>query len=143
MFGLLAGCTAGNGALEPPFTSVNLNNDRVQVAAGVATFNDGSKGLNVVATFRQPNGLSATLLNTPTLTGPFTVPVGAAGTKSGASSLGTAAFLSTCTPNVDAGTGHISGSAQSVVTANALCTTFGQAGGVFAYGFAPENSTTE
>ena len=123
MLGLLAGCTAGNGAIEPPFTAVNLNNDRVQVAVGVATFRDGTKGLNVVGTFRQPDGLSATLLNTPTITGPFTVPsVSSAGT--------------------DAGTSHISGSPQALPGTTAVATTFGQTGGVFAYGFAPENSTT-
>ncbi len=118
-----AGCTSGNGALEPPFTSVNLHDNKLQLAVGVATFSDGTAGLNAVATFRQPNGLSATLLNTPTLTGPFTVPA--------AASAGT-----------DAGTNHITGSPQALPGTVPAVTTFGQSGGVFAYGFAPDNSTT-
>ena len=140
--GLVAGCTSGNGALEPGFTSTNLNATvKAQIAVGVATFNDGSTGLNVVTTFRQQTkGLSATLLNTPTITGPFTVPAGSTGSQSGPS---TGTFsTSECAKNVDDGTGHISGSAQSVVTASATCSTFGQAGLVLAYGIAPENSTT-
>jgi len=122
---LAAGCTAGNGALEPPFTSVDLTKDKLQLAVGVATFVDGTKGLNAVATFRQPNGFSGTLLNTPTLMGPFTVPAAAPGA------------------GVDAGTQHITGSPQAIPGgAPAVKSTFGQSGGVFAYGFAPENSTT-
>ena len=80
-------------------------------------------GLNVVTTFRQPNGLSATLVNTPTITGPTGLVVPACGTN--------------C---VDAGTNHMSGTPQNVnpgVT-NPV-TVFGQAGGVFSYGLAPEN----
>ena len=137
--GLVAGCTSGNGALEPSFTSVNLNATvKAQIAVGVATFADGTNGLNVVATLRQKNGESGTLLNTPTITGPsgFVVPAGSVGTKSNAGA------FAECAANVDAGTNHISGSVQSVVTANATCSTFGQGGGLFGYGFAPENSTT-
>lgn len=127
LVGLAAGCTSGNSGIEPPFTSVNLNANKVGLNVGVATYyNAGgavTQGLNVVATFRQPNGLSATLLNTPTITGPFSVPA--------ATSAGT-----------DAGTNHISGSPQALPGTTAVKTTFGQSGGLFAYGFAPENSTT-
>jgi hypothetical protein len=127
LVGLVAGCTSGNSGIEPPFTAANLSNDKVGLNVGVATYYNASaavtQGLNVVATFRQPNGLSATLLNTPSLTGPFTVPaVSTAGT--------------------DAGTNHLSGSPQALPGTTAIKTTFGQNGGVFAYGFAPENSTT-
>ncbi len=136
ILGIAAGCTSGNGALEPPFTSVNLQSNKLQLAVGVATFSDGTTGLNTVTTFRQPNGLSATLLNTPTLTGPFTVPAGAPGTQTnGTPCAGTAT-------NVDAGTNHVTGSPQALPGTVAVCSTFGQAGGVFAYGFAPDNSTT-
>jgi len=131
ILGIAAGCTSGNGALEPPFTSVNLQSNKLQLAVGVATFSDGTIGLNTVTTFRQPNGLSATLLNTPTLMGPFTVPVGVSGS-------GTACKAS----NVDAGTNHVTGSPQALPGTVAVCSTFGQSGGVFAYGFAPINSTT-
>ena len=122
----LSGCSSGASGIEPPFTAVNLNQNKVQLAVGVATYYNASgvaTGLNTVTTFRQPNGLSATLLNTPTLTGPFTVPA--------ASSAGT-----------DAGTNHISGSAQALPGTTAVKTTFGQIGGVFSYGFEPDNSTT-
>jgi len=135
--GIAAGCTSGNGALEPPFTAVKLQANKLQLAVGVATFSDGSTGLNTVTTFRQPNGLSATLLNTPTLTGPFTVPAGARGTQTGGKSC-----KPTGTANVDAGTSRITGSPQALPGTVPVCSTFGQAGGAFAYGFAPINSTT-
>ena len=119
----LTGCTSGQSGVEPAFQSVNLNSNKLQFAIGVATFANGSTGLNVVPTFRQPNGLSATLLNTPLLSGPFVVPaVAAAGS--------------------DAGTGSISGSPQVQPGVTPAVTTFGQAGGIFSSGFAPENSTT-
>ena len=137
--GLVAGCTSGQ-TTTVPFTSVPLSANKAQLAVGVATFNDGTTGLNVVTTFRQKNGLSATLLNTPTITGPFTVPADATGSQSGPAT--TTFTTGECAKNVDDGTGHITGSAQSVVTANAACTTFGQAGLVLSYGIAPENSTT-
>ncbi|MBC5800055.1 MAG: hypothetical protein GIW94_08805 [Candidatus Eremiobacteraeota bacterium] len=118
----ISACTSGNSAQEPPFKSANLTQNKLQLAVGVATFNDGSKGLNVVETFRQPNGLSAVLLSTPSLTGPFTVPAGMGG--------------------VDGGTNHITGSPQALPGQTPVVSTFGQSGGAFAYGFAPENSST-
>ena len=122
----VSGCSSGASGIEPPFTAVNLNANKVQLAVGVATYYNATgvaQGLNTVTTFRQPNGLSGTLLNTPTLTGPFVVPA--------ASSAG-----------IDAGTNHISGSPQALPGTTAVKTTFAQNGGVFAYGFNPENSTT-
>lgn len=127
LLGIGAGCTSGNSGIEPPFTAINLNANKVQLAVGVATFYGAggavTQGLNTVVTFRQPSGLSGTLLNTQSLVGPFTVP--------NASSAGT-----------DAGTNHITGSPQALPGTTAVATTFGQSGGAFAYGFAPENSTT-
>lgn len=144
--GLGAGCTSGNSGIEPGFTAVNLNQNKLQLAVGVATFYNAAgavtPGVNLVATFRQPNGLSATLLNTPTFTGPFTVPAAAAGTTSNGRTTNAALGRGTCSPNVDAGTGHITGSPQALPGTTAQCTTLGQAGGVFAYGIAPDNSTT-
>lgn len=131
ILGIAAGCTSGNGALEPPFTAVKLQANKLQLAVGVATFSDGTMGLNTVTTFRQPDGLSATLLNTPTLTGPFTVPAGVSGSGSACKGI-----------NVDAGTSHITGSPQALPGTTPVCSTFGQSGGAFAYGFAPINSTT-
>jgi len=120
---LVAGCSSGQSNSEPPFTTANLNQDKAQLAVGIATFPDHSKGLNAMTTFRQPDGLSATLVNTPTITGPpgFIVP--------NAASAG-----------VDAGTNHISGSPQ--VASNPEASTFGETGGAFNFGFAPINSDT-
>jgi hypothetical protein len=81
--------------------------------------------LNTVVTYRQQNGLSGTLYNTPTITGPagFVVPaIAAAG--------------------VDAGTNHISGTPPTQPGTTAVATTFNQVGGAFAYGFAPANTST-
>jgi hypothetical protein len=118
-----AGCSSGQSNSQPPFTTANLNQNKAQLAVGIATFADGSKGLNAVATFRQPDGLSATLANTPTITGPpgFVVPkVAAAG--------------------IDGGTNHISGTVPPPPLSSPTPSTFGTNGGAFNFGFAPINS---
>jgi hypothetical protein len=120
---LVAGCSSGQSDTQPGVTPVNAAAYKAQLAVGVATFADGSKGLSAVATFRQPNGLSGTLVNTPTITGPvgFKVPsVSSAGS--------------------DAGTNHISASPQVPPLSTPAATTFGETVGLFAYGFAPDNS---
>ena len=124
LVGLAAGCTSGNSGIEPGFTSVDQNTNKAQFAVGTANI-AGKAGLNTVATYRQPNGLSATLLNSPSIVGPtgFVVP--------GANSAGT-----------DAGTNAITSSPQAQPGQAVPATTFGQSGGLFAYGFAPANSTT-
>ena len=131
----LTGCTSGQSGVEPAFQSVNLNSNKLQFAIGVATFANGSTGLNVVPMFRQPNGLSATLLNTPLLSGPFVVPAGSFLNPTNPN-------LATVTAGIDAGSGMISGSPQVQPGVPPAVTTFGQAGGIFSSGFAPENSTT-
>jgi len=117
------GTTSGNTAVEPIITNgANpLAQDKLQLALGVANIG-GTIGTNVVATLRKPDGTSGVLVDTPTLTGPFTVPA----SKS--------AFN-------DAGTNTISGQPQSTaVTATFVQTnTFGDAGGIFGYGIAPQN----
>jgi hypothetical protein len=123
---VLAACTSGQSAIQPPQTSVNLAaTTSLQFRVGTARFANGSTYLNTLATYRQANGLSATLYNSPTLTGPagFVVPAaGSAGT--------------------DAGTNHISSTPPTQPGTTAVVTTFNQTGGVFSYGFAPANSTT-
>ncbi|HLJ84384.1 MAG TPA: hypothetical protein VKT51_09460 [Candidatus Eremiobacteraceae bacterium] len=116
---LLAGCSTNGSGINPPVSHGNLGADKLQMAVGTANIAfDGTVGLNVVTTFRQPNGLSAVLLDTPTITGP-------------------AGFVVTGNaPANDAGTDHISGSPQTAPGP----TTFGTAGGAFKYGFAPYNS---
>jgi hypothetical protein len=122
----VAGCTSGNSALQPAYNSVSLSQNKLQVAVGVATFYDGTKGLNTVATYRQPNGkVSGSLLNTPHLIGPtnFVVPASAQAGD-------------------DAGTNTINGSPQVAPGVAGKPTTFGTTGGAFVYGFAPDNSNT-
>lgn len=129
---LLAGCSGGlstNGSsYSPPVSPTNLTNNVLEFAVGTANFR-GTTYLNTVVSYRQANGASAVLLDTPTITGPagFAVPaVASAGT--------------------DAGTNHLSGTPQSVPTnppgTPPPTTTFGQSGGAFSYGFAPFNSNT-
>lgn len=123
---ILTACTSGQSGIEPPATVVNpQSNSVLQFRVGTARHADGNVYFSTLTTFRQPNGLSGTLYNTPTITGPagFVVPtVGSAGT--------------------DAGTNHISGTPPTQPGTTAVVTTFNQSGGVFAYGFAPANSTT-
>jgi hypothetical protein len=119
---ILAGCSTNGSSLSPSVTRGNLNNDKLQFAVGTANIFDGSIGLNVVTTFRQPNGLSAVLVDSPTITGP-------------------AGFVVTANaPSDDAGTNHISSTAQTLNPPNPCPTTFCVAGGAFKYGFAPYNA---
>jgi hypothetical protein len=118
-----AACSTNGTAVNPSAQRVDLSKDKLQFVVGTANIAfDSTVGLNVVATFRQPNGLSAVLLDTPTITGPsgFVVPPTA--------------------PPLDAGTNHISGSPQVMPTPSVPATTFDLIGGVFSYGFGPFNS---
>jgi hypothetical protein len=126
----LAGCGGGGGqSTVPGVTQANLGSNKLQLAVGTANVPaDGVVGLNVVATYRQPSGISAVLADTPTLTGPtgFTVPAGTPGAYGGASS--------------DAGTNHISGSPQVARNQTAVNSVLGTFTGVFSYGLGPFNS---
>jgi hypothetical protein len=139
---LLAGCgdvTNGNSKL-PNQTPINLqSSSKLQLAVGTAQLADGTVGLNVVTTFRQSNGRSATLVNTPSITGPagFTVPASTL-PADGMGGSGT-----------DGNTAHISASPQQQFQTPAPSsspppgttgTTFGTTGGVFASGLSPFNT---
>lgn len=148
----LAGC--GAGAAGPPSqTQVNVAaQSSLQFVIGTANI-AGVAGMNVVSTFRQPNGQSATLLNTPTLTGPFTfgtlVPVvnstnATASTVSAgpsAAEAGTATIPSNCTV-VPCITGTPQVAAGTPLAQYPFQSTFGTSGGAFALGFAPANYTS-
>jgi outer membrane murein-binding lipoprotein Lpp len=126
---LLAGCSA-NGTASPPASVVtNPNNTSVmQFAVGTANMGQtGTVGLNTVSTFRQANGFSAALVNTPTITAPagFVPPACGAGCVDNAASHQMSGAPQNVNPNV----------------ANPV-TTFGQTGGVFSFGLAPENEST-
>lgn len=133
---LLAGCggvTNGYSQL-PAQTPINLQSTaKLQFAVGTAHLADGAVGLNIVTTFRQRSGLSATLVNTPTFSGPagFTVPT----SSLPADGMGG--------PGTDAGTSHISASPQQqfqTPSPGATGTSFGTTGGVFASGLSPFNT---
>ena len=151
------GGPAGSGPLEPSVSQANLGANKLQLAVGVATFGDDSRGLNLVATFRQPNGLAATLVNTPTLTGPFTnnAPAGSdCPGSSYAAGLGGKAYLAgfaqldgsympAGAAGTDAKTHRISGSPQVPPGSNVACTSLGESGGVFEYGLSLQNQTVD
>ena len=70
----LTACTAGSTG-APPIAQVNPGNptySKLQFAVGTANLYGNGVGLNVVSTLRQPNGESATGVNTPKIAGPFT-----------------------------------------------------------------------
>lgn len=124
-----ARCSTNGSANLPGVTQTNLGKNVLQLAVGTARVGqDNTVGLNVVATLRQPNGLSAALVNTPSLSGPagFTVPAGVIGAAGPG--------------NVDAGTGRLSASTQVPIGQPAANTTFGMFDGVFSYGIGPFNS---
>lgn len=120
---VLPACTSGNSAFQPPMTVANLSANQLQFQVGTANYN-GTLALNTVVTFRQPNGLSALLDDTPVITLPFTNTAPAA------------------TAGVDSGTHQISGSPQPPNGVATVPSTFGTAVGAFAYGFLAANSST-
>jgi len=129
LLAMLAGCTSGNSAIEPTVRGTSPLAGKLTFAVGTANITlplSGvqTTGFNTVVAFRQANGLSDALVDTPTITGPpgFVVPAAA-----------TSAYG-------DAGTGHISGDPQ-LPTDLPQASTFGQAGGAFSYGFLNGNST--
>lgn len=126
---LLSGCATNGGSQLPSVTHADLNSNVLQLAVGTANIGqDGAVGLNVVATLRQPNGISAVLANQPTLTLPagMTVPAGTPGAYGNG--------------NVDAGKNTISASPQVPLNnAGLVNTTLGTFTGVFSNGFGPFN----
>jgi hypothetical protein len=163
--GMLAGC--GGGGIS--VTSVNPtspNYSSLQFAVGTANFyGDGHIGLNVVSTFRQTDGASATGVNSPRITGPFEIvapPVPSYGElNSGFPDPYTTVFnggpswreahggtISSTPQTVQPGTpacdgpGPFPAKEGFVVCPHGLApntTTFGESGGVFAMGLLPAN----
>ena len=148
---LLSACT--QGATGPPnLHTVNpIANSKLQLAVGTASAGGAVVGLNVVSTMRQPSGESAVLVDTPVLTGPFTLP--AAGAAGGGIDAYSTLPGGPSVEEVAAG-GTISGTLQSVAPGTPVCdstsacggiapntSTFGQSGGAFGMGFGPFNYT--
>ncbi len=138
---IVTGCTSGNSAITPTATGPNpLTNNKLQFVVGTANIGSTAGpniiGLNVVATYRQPNGFSGTQVNSPMISGPtgFTVPpVTAPPDATGAEApLGA---------GNDAGTSHLSSNPQAAPVTSPNKNTFGGSGGLFSYGFAPLNTS--
>jgi hypothetical protein len=144
---VLAGCNSG-GISKVPVTNVaNLSGiGTLQFAVGTVNVGtDGNKiGLNTVETYRQSNGLSAVLLDTPTITGPSGF-VNTAGvdTTSPYLSTGTGANCQsgTLVAGADFGTNAISGDPQNPSVQFRPTHTLGEAALLGSYGIQPFNST--
>ncbi len=159
----VAGC-GGAATGGPALTSVNPTSpsySSLQFVVGTANiYGNAQIGLNVVSTFRQNNGASATGVNTPQIKGPFTLSAQAAtgggpdpystvlnGGPSATESIAQNGVAGT-PQTVAAGTPYCDGSPPFPAVPNVsfvACptglspntTTFGQSGGVFAMGIAP------
>lgn len=146
----LSACTAGQTG-PPPVTSVNPSSaGKLQFAVGTANV-AGTPGLNVVATYRQANGSSAVLVNTPKLTGPFTLPAATppsgfyGGGASGLFNQGDPQATADTGPSADEVSGHYIGGTAQTAASNpnqGVPTTLGSSGGVFGNGFFPGNYTS-
>jgi len=158
----VAGC-GGAATGTVPVSSVNPTNPNyslLQFSVGTANLYGTGTGLNVVSTFRQNNGASATGVNTPTLTGPFSVNANAAPSQTSAADPyttlidGGPSFTEKNSPSAG-----ITGTPQTITQGTPACdgttgpgftpcpaglspntTSFGQSGGVFAMGLAPYNA---
>ncbi len=167
---VLGGCAGGGSNGIPKITSVNpLSTGVLEFAVGTANLYGSASGLNVVSTYRQSNGLSNVLVDTPTITGPFKLPTAAPAGNFPVdpySTLADAGSMAPSGPSVEevAAGGEITGTSQSVHLGTPACdeltpcsvasasggnvtvppntSTFGQAGGVFVDGISPGNSTT-
>jgi hypothetical protein len=145
----LAGCS-GSGSGPAPVTKVNPLQGKLQLAVGTANIfgdlggsaNGSATGLNVVATFRQVAGqqtvgASETLVNTPTISGPFALPAGMSAVPDPYGATLTAA------PTASEVAGKtISGTAQPPAgTYPVTASSFGVSNGVYSSGIEPFNTT--
>lgn len=166
----LTACTSGSTG-APPINQTNPHDPRfavLQFAVGTANlYGNGNPALNVVSTLRQPDGTSATGVNTPSISGPFVFNLGPIAGNGGPpapggnSDLYPTIFLgSPSLPETSAPAPVISGTSQTIHPGTPFCdtsvpkagfvtcpasiapndTTFGQSGGVFANGLAPFNA---
>jgi len=160
---ILAGCGGGGSNGLPKINSTNpTSTGTLQFAVGTANLYGTNIGLNVVTTYRQASGVSNVLVDTPTITGPFTLPdagvagsgvdpystlpdgpsveeVAAKGTITGSSQ-----SLHPGTPACDSTTPcTVSSASGGTVTIAPNTSTFGQSGGVFTNGISPGNSTNQ
>jgi len=130
----LAGCGSGGTAMAPT-SQANLSSNVLQFAVGTANLYGAGTALNVVATYRQPNGNSGTLLNSPTLTLPAAIP---AALSAGAAGAGYDACSTAPRGPASGETTKITSTSQ--VAGSLSVTSFGQSAGVFGLGIEPYNA---
>jgi len=153
---LLAGCSGGANGI-PPISSTNpISTGALEFAVGTANLYGTNVGLNVVSTYRKAGGLSNVLVDTPTITGPFTLPASSAAGGEGFDPYST--LPGGPSKEEVAAKATITGTSQSLHPGTPVCvqvtpcidsgvsvppntSTFGQAGGVFVNGISPGNST--
>jgi hypothetical protein len=147
----LAACTAGQTG-PPDIKGVNpLAISSLQFAVGTANIGGVATGMNVLVTMRQANGQSAVLVNTPALSGPFTLPAGTAVSDANGSTVVSGNAPSTNetgtapTPVGCPVTACIAGTPQQTpgtpLASFPYLSSFGTSGGAFGIGFAPANYT--
>lgn len=154
---LLTACSQANSA--PPVVNTVSNGSssysKLQFTVGTANV-AGTLALNVVSTLRQPDGMSADLVDSPSITLPFGLSGQTAGSAGGPDGYSTA-FSTGPSPTEIGGTA-LTSTSQSVHPGAPVCpsagaagcdpgeapnvTTFGQSGGVFGMGLQPANNTT-
>ncbi|MGP6190474.1 MAG: hypothetical protein ACLPSH_10445 [Vulcanimicrobiaceae bacterium] len=127
----LAGCGPSGGGQAPAAPNQqNLSANVLQLAVGTANIaGQAGPGLNVVVTYRQPNGKSGSTLSSPTFSGPFVI-AGPAGSPD--------AFFSTIETGpapTEIGKSALNSTAQTDTTASS----FGVSGGAIALGIEPFN----
>jgi len=135
---LIAGCSTNGTSTVPSTNPLPLTGFKLQLAVGTAIIGQdgGAPALNVVTTFRASNGLSAVLMDDPSISGPagFKVPAGAGGAYAGMTGIG---------PAVDAGTPNITTAPQVPLNVTPTNTTLGTFTGAFSYGMGPFNSDNQ
>lgn len=143
----LTGCGASGGSNAPaPNTIAPISTNVLQLAAGTVNFQGTTTGLNIVTTYRQSNGDSGTLVNSPTLTLPAALPAAGPATGMFNTQLGAMGETTDACSTIlygpaanEATTTSMTATSQS--PGSTAVTTFGQSGGVYAIGIEPFNST--
>lgn len=149
---LLAACSQANSG-PPTLQTVpngSPNYSKLQFAVGTANLN-GTIALNVVSTLRQPNGLSADLVDSPSIALPFPLTGQTAGAAGGPDGYSTAYDVGPSPSEI--GGSALTSTPQTLHLGAPVCptagpgcptpnvTTFGLSGGVFGMGLQPANNT--
>ena len=128
----IAGCSNGGTSSTPAVQTVNIaQTAKLQFAVGTATiaYSGGSfVGTNFVSTFRGSDGHSATLANTPTITGPASFIIGFSESTN---------TLSGTLPSVLSNA--LSATEQGAQLPTTLGASLGPLVGIFGYGMAGDN----